>query len=362
MLATTATANARVVADVEAQLGAGGIPVVTVRGGLACLAAARRHPVDVPEQRLGWLMAHLGDLPGSGIVYALTVSAAEDVAASLREAGHRVQAYTGRTDPVDRERLENSLRHNEVKALIATSALGMGFDKPDLGFVVHLGAPASPVAYYQQVGRAGRATERADVPAVAGARGRRHLAPFRLGVDAPGRPGCRGPRDVGRGVPADVDRGDRDGRRHPADPLELLLKVLDVDGAVQRVTGGWLGTGQAWTHDAERYAWVARARAAEQDQMVTYERTSECRMAFLQRTLDDESAADCGQCDTCAGVWFPTDVPDRVIRSAEDRLAQVGVAVDPRTMWPTGMDRLGVPLKGRIGPDVQAEPGESSAG
>ena len=116
-----------------------------------------------PESRLAWLVTHLPSLPGSGIIYTLTVAAAEDVATALSEAGLTVASYTGRTDPADRERLEEALRHNEVKALVATSALGMGFDKPDLGFVVHLGAPSSPVAYYQQVGRAGRATERADV-------------------------------------------------------------------------------------------------------------------------------------------------------------------------------------------------------
>ena len=164
VLATTATANGRVVTDVVEQLGAGGHEVMTLRGGLARdslrLGVLRR---TSPEQRLAWLLAHLDSLPGSGIVYTLTVAAAEDVAAALREAGHAVAAYTGRTDPADRERLEAALRDNEVKALVATSALGMGFDKPDLGFVLHLGAPSSPVAYYQQVGRAGRATERADV-------------------------------------------------------------------------------------------------------------------------------------------------------------------------------------------------------
>ncbi len=358
VLATTATANARVVADVETQLGAGGLPVVTVRGGLArdSLRLGVTRSMS-PEQRLGWLMAHLSDLPGSGIVYTLTVSAAEDVATSLREAGLRVEAYTGRTDPADRERLENALRHNETKALVATSALGMGFDKPDLGFVVHLGAPASPVAYYQQVGRAGRATERADVLLLPGPEDAdiwRYFASVSMPREEQAGAVLATLADASRPMSTAAIETAVDIRRTR---LELLLKVLDVDGAVQRVTGGWLATGRPWTYDAQRYAWVARARAAEQDQMVAYERTSECRMAFLQRTLDDESAADCGRCDNCAGVWFPTDVPDRVIRSAEERLAQVGVAVDPRTMWPTGMDRLGVPLKGRIGPDVQAEPG-----
>src|SRR5690606_5217530 len=108
-------------------------------------------------QRAAWLAQHLGSLPGSGIVYTLTVAQAHDVAAVLREQGHEVAAYTGATEAAEREQLEADLLANRVKALVATSALGMGFDKPDLGFVVHLGAPSSPIAYYQQVGRAGRA-------------------------------------------------------------------------------------------------------------------------------------------------------------------------------------------------------------
>ena len=182
VLATTATANERVVHDVVEQLSAGPSgrrhEVSTIRGGLArnslrlgVLLGPEGRPLT-PEQRLGWMTAHLSELPGSGIVYCLTVSAAEDVAAALSAAGHRVAAYTGRTDTDERERLETALRDNQVKALVATSALGMGFDKPDLGFVVHLGAPSSPVAYYQQVGRAGRATERADVVLLPGSEDR----------------------------------------------------------------------------------------------------------------------------------------------------------------------------------------------
>src|SRR3954451_7154880 len=167
VLATTATANARVVADVAEQLAgpAGGGPQVTTPRGPLARASLRLGVLELrrPEDRLAWLSAHLPDLPGSGIVYTLTVSAAHDAAELLAEGGHRVQAYTGRTDTAERELAEAALRANQVKALVATSALGMGFDKPDLGFVVHLGAPSSPVAYYQQVGRAGRATERADV-------------------------------------------------------------------------------------------------------------------------------------------------------------------------------------------------------
>src|SRR5699024_6762573 len=132
VLATTATANKRVVVDVEEQLSAGGEPVTTIRGPLA-RQSLRLGVLQLSDNaaRLAWLLSHLGELSGSGIIYALTVSAAEDTARLLREAGHNVLAYTGRTDPGERERAEEALKANEVKALVATSALGMGFDKPD---------------------------------------------------------------------------------------------------------------------------------------------------------------------------------------------------------------------------------------
>lgn len=358
VLATTATANARVVADVEVQLSAGGAPVMTIRGGLArdSLRLGVLRSMS-PEQRLGWLLAHLGDLPGSGIVYALTVSGAEDIADALARAGHRVAAYTGRTDPGDRERLENALRANEIKALVATSALGMGFDKPDLGFVVHVGAPSSPVAYYQQVGRAGRATERADVLLLPGPEDQdiwRYFASVSMPREEQASAVLAALAQAGRPLSTAAIETIVDIRRTR---LELLLKVLDVDGAVNRVSGGWIATGAPWTYDGERYAWVAQQRQAEQEQMLAYERGAACRMAFLQHALDDDSAADCGRCDNCAGPWYPTEIPDRVIGAAREQLARVGRVIEPRAMWPTGMDRLGVPVRGKIAAQEQAEDG-----
>ena len=143
--------------------------------------------------------------------------------------------------------------------------------------------------------------------------------------------------------------------------LELLLKVLDVDGAVQRVSGGWVATGVPWTYDAERYARVAEARQAEQQLMVDYERSDACRMAFLQDCLDDETAVPCGRCDGCAGPWYATEVPDRVVGAARERLARAGVDLDPRVQWPTGMERLGVPVKGKIAPEESLLPGRALA-
>src|SRR5690625_2954405 len=358
VLATTATANERVVVDVEEQLSVGGAQVSTVRGSLA-RDSLRLGVLELPRpaDRAAWLAAHLDTLPSSGIIYTLTVSAAEDLATVLAEAGHPVRAYTGRTDSAERAELEAALLDNRVKALVATSALGMGFDKPDLGFVVHLGAPSSPVAYYQQVGRAGRATDRADVLLLPGAEDKDIWAYFASAAM---------PRQVQADAVLDeLGRSERplstmaletlvDVRRTR---LELLLKVLDVDGAVERVQGGWRATGRPWAYDAQRYERVAQARDREQGLMVEYLTGEQCRMEFLQRALDDATAAPCGRCDVCAGPWYPTEVPDEALQRATGRLARAGVPVEPRAQWPSGMARLGVEVKGKIAPAEQMDRG-----
>jgi ATP-dependent DNA helicase RecQ len=142
-------------------------------------------------------------------------------------------------------------------------------------------------------------------------------------------------------------------------PLELLLKVLDVDGAVGRVKGGWVATGEPWTYDEDRYRRIAAERVAEQQHMIDYEETPQCRMEFLQLSLDDESAAPCGRCDNCAGAWYPVRIAAEATADAAVALDRVGVPIEPRRQWPTGADRLGVPVRGRISPDEQAAEGRA---
>lgn len=352
VLATTATANDRVVEDVSAQLGVGGAETLVLRGGLEreslSLSVVR---IDEATKRAAWLGQRLASLPGSGIIYTLTVSAARDLAALLSEQGHVVAAYTGQTDPAEREQLEADLLANRVKALVATSALGMGFDKPDLGFVVHLGAPSSPISYYQQVGRAGRSTDRAEVVLLPGhedrqiwsyfasvAFPREHVVRRVLEVLDPERP---------QSTPALEPLVDLNRSR-----LEMVLKVLDVDGAVRRVRGGWIGTGEPWEYDAPRYERLERARAAEQQAMVDYQTTAMCRMEFLRRQLDDPLLGDgpnpCGRCDNCTGTAPDTTVDDESIARTRARLDRPGVDLAPRKQWPTGLAKLGVSLSGRI--------------
>jgi ATP-dependent DNA helicase RecQ len=250
-----------------------------------------------------------------------------------------------------------------VKALVATSALGMGFDKPDLGFVLHLGAPSSPVAYYQQVGRAGRATENADVLLLPGNEDEAIWNYFAT-ASMPNRAKALAVIDELGSTPLSTPALEArvDLRRTP---LELLLKVLDVDGAVRKVQGGWVATGQRWTYDAERYERIAAARELEQQSMLDYEALPSgengCRMEFLQRALDDDTAVPCGRCDNCAGVWFPSDLEADASTVAARSLDRVGVVVEPRAQWPNGMANLGVEVKGNIAVGERTAPGRALA-
>ncbi len=361
VLATTATANARVSRDVAEQLETGADRETLVLRGPLDRDSLHLGVVSLPAaaQRLGWLAAHLDDLPGAGIIYTLTVAAAHETAAFLRERGHQVLAYTGKDDPADRQAAEDALLANTLKALVATSALGMGFDKPDLGFVVHLGAPQSPIAYYQQIGRAGRAVEHADVILLPGREDADIWAYFgslAFPAEAVVRRTLAALADAGRPLSTaaletrvDLSRG----------RLEMMLKVLDVDGAVQRVTGGWAATGQPWSYDADRYARVAGERAREQQAMLGYIATTGCRMDYLRRELDDPAAARCGRCDNCTGRHWPDDVPAAAVTAARDRLLAPGMAIEPRKMWPTGMRELDVEVAGKIGPEASAQPGRA---
>ncbi|WP_327234132.1 RecQ family ATP-dependent DNA helicase [Streptomyces sp. NBC_01317] len=360
VLATTATANARVTADVAEQLGTGGGDALVLRGPLD-RESLRLGVLELPDaaHRLAWLGERLRDLPGSGIIYTLTVAAAEEVAAFLRGHGYPVSSYTGKTENADRLQAEEDLLANRVKALVATSALGMGFDKPDLGFVVHLGSPSSPIAYYQQVGRAGRGVDHADVLLLPGREDEAIWAYF-ASVGFP-------PEEQVRRTLAALEQAGRPLSLPALEPLvdlrrsrlETMLKVLDVDGAVVRVKGGWTSTGRPWAYDAERYAWVARQRETEQQAMRDYVATAGCRMEFLQRQLDDEKAVPCGRCDRCAGPWLDPAVSPGALAAARGELDRPGVEVEPRKMWPTGLAAVGIDLKGRIPVGQQAVAGRA---
>jgi ATP-dependent DNA helicase RecQ len=355
VLATTATANARVVADVADQLSE---DTLVLRGALereSLHLAVLTLPS--PAHRLAWLADHLPELPGSGIVYTLTVAAAGDVAAFLSSRGIKATAYSGQSDDAERRAAEDDLLANRIKVLVATSALGMGFDKPDLGFVVHLGAPPSPIAYYQQVGRAGRGVERADVVLLPGTEDEAIWRYF-ASLAFPGEDQVRRTLEALAASAKPLSTAALETRVDlRRTRLETMLKVLDVDGAVKHVAGGWIATGQPWAYDADRYARVAADRAAEQRAMREYATTPGCRMEFLRRQLDDPSAERCGRCDRCTGRALPDSVSDDALAAARARLDKPGVELAAKKLWPTGMAALGVDLSGKI--KTPSEPGRA---
>jgi ATP-dependent DNA helicase RecQ len=262
VLCTTATANDRVVADVEEQLGAGagaggsgaGSELRTYRGRLA-RSSLRLEVVTLPSQaeRLAWLARWLPELPGSGIVYCLTKRDTESVAAWLNGRGISALAYSGEVDDAARVEVERRLLANDVKAVVATSALGMGYDKPDLGFVVHYQAPGSAIAYYQQVGRAGRALDEAHAVLLRGLEDR-DIQDYFIASAFP-------PREKAEAVVeliASAERPVRIGELSAAVNLGqarimAMLKVLDVEGAVAQDGSGWVRTDEHWSYDARRY-------------------------------------------------------------------------------------------------------------
>ncbi|MEP7368109.1 MAG: DEAD/DEAH box helicase [Dermatophilaceae bacterium] len=359
VLATTATANARVTLDVAAQLGEA---TLVLRGPLA-RGSLQLAVVDAlsPIERFAWVVDHLPRLQGSGIVYTLTVADAERLAAVVQFIhgdSCKVAAYTGGLEPGERERLEDALRGNRLKALIATSALGMGYDKPDLGFVVHVGSPPSPVSYYQQVGRAGRGIDHAMVallPSDADAGVWDYFATATIPDPAQVERLIDGLSAYGDGQPATVpaleaETGLRRGR------VELMLKQLAVDNVVERVDGGWRPTGAGWVYDKAHYDALIAVRRREAEIMRAYTRGKSCLMQLLQESLDDSSAQSCGRCSVCLG-HLPQPLAARpeqaTVEAVRLRLRGEIRVLEPRKMWPGGA----FGTRGRIPPGLMAEAG-----
>lgn len=360
VLACTATANSRVTADVAAQLGAG---TVTLRGELSrrSLRLAVVSINDAPT-RYAWLERFVADHRArhdrAGVVYTLTVADTERLAGYLTSRGLVVAAYSASVSSAGRTAIEDDLSHNRLDAVVATSALGMGYDKPDLGYVVHYGAPSSPVSYYQQVGRAGRAIDTADVvllPTATDERIWRHFdvagIPRRDEVDT--ILAALDP-DAATTLPALEQQVNLRRTR-----LELLLKILDVDGAVARASRGWVRTGGPWHYDADRYATLQRLRRTEHDAMRTLVRggVDGCLMAFLAAQLDDPAPTACGRCQHCCG-WTPdVDVDPAAVASARAYLQQIDTPLPERRRWPAGTPGV----KGNISAGRRAAAGRALA-
>jgi len=356
VLGTTATANDRVVADILDQLGGadGASALRSYRGPLA-RTSLRLESLDLPRpaERLAWLVEHLPKLDGSGIVYTLTKRDAEQVASFLTANDIPALAYSGEQETADRILTEERLLRNDVKAVVATSALGMGYDKSDLTFVVHFQAPGSVVAYYQQVGRAGRGVEHADVVLLRGGEDRRiqdffieqafpaqeRVTAVLTELEAAGEEG-RSTRELTAVVNLGLGR------------IESMMKILDVEGAVRRNGSRWAFVrGSGWHYDGHRYAGITALRRAEQQAMAAFGTDGRCLMRVLQEELDDPEPRDCSRCSVCTAPRFAAPPDPRLVELAQRHLRSRPLPLDVKKMAPddTGAMRK-IPVEARTEP------------
>lgn len=352
LLATTATANNRVMDDLRVVLG----PQLSVlRGDLnrpSLLLQTIR--LSTQEERMAWLAEQLPNLPGSGIIYTLTVRDAERLADWLKSRGINVESYTGRTGD-RRDELEQSLLDNKVKALVATTALGMGFDKPDLAFVIHYQTPGSVVAYYQQVGRAGRALESAYGVLLIGQEDT-DITDYFIETAFPTRDEAEQVLNVletenGLSVPALLEHLNISGSR-----IQKTIDLLSLESPAPIVKQGakWVLTTTNLSEEFwQRAQRLTELRRNEQDQMQEYVNLSSGHMDFLIWALDGEPTEAC----TASLPLLPVKVDQQLVRQAIEFLRGTSLPIEPRKRWPSG----GLPvygLKGKINPEHLAEPGK----
>ncbi len=354
LLATTATANNRVMDDLRTVLG----PNLNVSHGDLNRPSLVLQTMRLPSQseRLAWLAARLAALPGHGIIYTLTVRDAVQVADWLKSRGLNVASYTSETGE-GRAELEQSLLENRVKALVATTALGMGFDKPDLAFVIHYQTPGSVIAYYQQVGRAGRAIDFAYGVLLSGEE-EVDITDFFIESAFPTRDEVANVLDAlkvepnGLSVPELLSRVNISKGR-----IEKTIALLSLEspspiakqGTKWQLTAANLS--EAFWERAQR---LTDLRRDEQRQMQEYVSLTSGHMEFLIRALDGNP----GTVRANALPPLPTNTDPALVREAVAFLRRTSLPIEPRKQWPAG----GMPqhrLSGRIATNLQAQPGKA---
>lgn len=355
LLATTATANNRVVTDLQSTLG----PDLTIFRGDLARPSLFLQTIQLPSQaeRLAWLAEQIPRIDGSGIVYALTKRDAELVAEWLQLRGISARAYHADLGADRAQELEDALLANQLKVLVATTKLGMGYDKPDLAFVIHFQSPASVVAYYQQVGRAGRALAWAYGTLLSGTE-ETEISNFFIESAFPSREEAEKVLAALQAAPDGLTVN------------ELLPLVNATRGRIEKALqlmslespAPVLKQGSTWTLTPtplslsfwERAARLTQLRREEQEQMRQYLRLPYGHMDFLIRALDG-----------IPGTFNPPDLPllpttpsQDTIREAIAFLRRTSLPVDQRKKWPDG----GLPVlnvRGNIPLNRQAQPGKA---
>ena len=352
VLATTATANNRVLADLQTVLG----PHLTILRGELGRPSLLLQTMRIPSQvaRMAWLATHVPAIQGSGIIYTLTVRDAVQVAGWLQSRGIQADAYSGETGP-RRVELENALLQNRVKALVATTALGMGFDKPDLAFVIHYQTPGSVVAYYQQVGRAGRALAAAHGVLLSGTE-ETNITDFFIESAFPTREEAANVLAALERAPAGLSVNELMSRVNARrGRIEKAVQLMSLESPPPIVKEGskWkLTTAQLTQRFWERAERLTALRRAEQEQMQEYVRLESGHMKFLIRALD----GDPGRHQPPQIAPLPTTFDEGLAREALTYLRRTSLPLEPKRQWPTGGLRH-LNVSGRIAEELRAYPG-----
>jgi ATP-dependent DNA helicase RecQ len=356
VLATTATANNRVVADIRNQLGTN---LQISRGKLTRESLQLQNiSLSSPANRLAWLADTLPQLPRSGIIYTLTVRDAETVARWLNSQNINAKAYHSESE--NREELEEQLLNNKIKVLVATTALGMGFDKPDLGFVIHYQRPASVVHYYQQVGRAGRAVDQAYGILLCGQEDD-EIADYFIetvfppDINTQSVLNALNQAENGLSVP-EIERTINLSKGK----IDKVLKLLSLESPAPVTKQGskWYATAINYQPNPEKIAQLKTIRRQEQAQMQEYMNSQSCLMEFLATALDDPLPNTCGKCAVCLGrpLLSPTYSQEK-LQLAKNFLMASDHIIEPRKKWPSPQALSG--FSGIIKASLQAEKGRA---
>jgi len=341
--------------DVAAQLGSN---LITQRGSLTrtSLILDAAH-LPNPADRMAWLADHLPHLPGSGIIYTLTVRDAERLADWLQSEGIPAAAYSGQHDTAIRQDLEDQLLNNQLKVLVATTALGMGFDKPDLGFVIHYQCPSSVIHYYQQVGRAGRAIDTAYGLLMSGSEDN-DITDFFIESAFPSPSEVDTLLNALESAPQSIPSLESS-LNLSRNQIEKTLKIIALDSPapVVKQDNKWFRTANAYTYDHAKVKQITALRRAEQQQMRDYLKKQDCLMQFLATALDDTHPQTCGRCSVCTSQSpLSRPISAATLERALAFLQRTQIPIEPRRQWPSGgLPRYG--FKGNISADLRAEPG-----
>jgi ATP-dependent DNA helicase RecQ len=359
VLATTATANNRVVDDLKKQLGL----TLKISRGTLTRNSLQLQNIYLPSQatRMAWLAETLPNVAGSGIIYTLTIPDAERLTNWLIIKEIKAKAYHSQLETEDKKVLEDQLINNQVKVLVATTALGMGFDKPDLAFVIHYQRPGSVVHYYQQVGRAGRAIETAYGILLNGKEDD-EIVNYFINTAFPPEAHTNNVLEAlkqaedGYSIPQleqqlNLSRGQ----------IDKVLKLLALESPAPVTKQGtkWYATAVNYQPDKAKVQQLTQIRRQEQAQMQEYMQSQQCLMAFLANALDDPHPQVCGKCAVCLEQdLLPTSYSTQMVNDAIVYLRSSDRIIEPRKKWPDNSQLL-LGWKGKIQPELQAQIGKA---